>query len=291
MKGTTSLIILLLLSVNLSAQKKLIEGFVCDEEQQPIPYAMIGIVGKPIGTISNEEGNFTLKVEDLYSSLDTLVISGMGFNRHAVLTSKLNESNNHFILRRNIEELPEVLVLPQTMIRKNIGRDKVSKKFYATFFSNEEIVDNDLGKEVGTILKLPKGICRLINSNFYIGRNPYKQIKLRLILYSVDKNNFPKDIIISENIIADIPIQYVGWVKIDLEPYHLIFENREKIAITLQWIDSELENKNTKYTWVGIPCAFPSLGSEVIRRESSQDAWTSTKSANPSIYLTIEERK
>ncbi len=57
------------------AQQITITGKVVDAEtKEPLPYASIGIIGKPIGLISNEQGEFDFHIPSEMRN-DILVIS------------------------------------------------------------------------------------------------------------------------------------------------------------------------------------------------------------------------
>lgn len=56
-----------------------IHGKILDSgSQSPIGYVNIGIIGKDVGTVSNEQGNFTITLDSQYNR-DTLKFSMIGF--------------------------------------------------------------------------------------------------------------------------------------------------------------------------------------------------------------------
>ena len=185
--------------------------------------------------------------------------------------------------------------LPYAMLgvkEKPIGRANSFGLVQTPFFTSREFVDDELGREVGTMLKLPKGTCRLIDANIYVAPNPYAGIKLRLMIYSVNEQGLPHEALLNQDILLDLAYQQTGWNKIDLSPYHLIFDGGTELAVCFQWIQSELPTDlRLKHIWVGIPCAYPSPGNSMIRRASSQDVWTAIHGTKPSIFLTVESRK
>lgn len=89
----------------------LITGTVVDESgTKALPYATIGIYEKGIGSISNYDGNFSLKVTQ-NSINDTLRISYLGFRDRTIPVSQA--INNHL----QIELTSEYVSIPEVIIR------------------------------------------------------------------------------------------------------------------------------------------------------------------------------
>ena len=64
-------LLLILLSQTADAQKVTFKGRVTDQNQKPIEIANVSIVGKPIGTVCDLNGNYTLTCE----SSDSIVVA------------------------------------------------------------------------------------------------------------------------------------------------------------------------------------------------------------------------
>lgn len=101
-----------------------INGRVVDNENgDPLPYATIAIIGKPRGTISNNDGYFTLSVTaDMLE--DTITISYLGFKNRIIPVSETLD--NFFTIRmfRDYIPIPEIIIksqIPEEIIRKFIA--------------------------------------------------------------------------------------------------------------------------------------------------------------------------
>ena len=69
------IIIYVILNSTLSfSQENVIKGIISDSLKNPIQYANVGILNKPVGTVTNELGEFILNIDNSYIS-DTLKIS------------------------------------------------------------------------------------------------------------------------------------------------------------------------------------------------------------------------
>ncbi len=89
-----------------------IRGRVLDRKDGlPLPYSSIYLRGKSIGTISNEEGEFLLKLSSSEIG-ETLVISSIGYKDFASpLTSLVNSTADYFLK-------PDVVSIQEVIIRK-----------------------------------------------------------------------------------------------------------------------------------------------------------------------------
>lgn len=110
-KLTSSLAILLLVNTQLISQDKIhISGKITDNQSNKvIEFANIGIEGKSIGTISNENGEFELIISKNLKQ-NFLVVSYIGYKSYKV---KISEIENKFIkvkLEADDIEIEEVVV-------------------------------------------------------------------------------------------------------------------------------------------------------------------------------------
>ena len=96
------------------SQEKTIEltGIIMDETPMTLPYVAIGISNKNIGTSSNEDGEFNLRISDAELK-DTLYVSYLGFNTYKTLVSDFIASENKTItLTENVVSLEDIVLLP-----------------------------------------------------------------------------------------------------------------------------------------------------------------------------------
>lgn len=95
------------------AQTITIEGRVLDvSNNQPVPFAGVGIVGKSVGTVANEQGRFSLKLSQQYAS-EVLIINCMGFESYQIpVKAAIQSSPLEIKLAVNAIRLKEVVVKP-----------------------------------------------------------------------------------------------------------------------------------------------------------------------------------
>ncbi len=110
---------ILLVIMSIWAFSQEVAGIVKDEKSgEPIPFSNIWIKGTTIGTMSDVNGQFILKL----SRKDTLCVSSVGYQRKEILSRNITENPLTVLLAEEIQELGEVTVKPE------ISRAKVLLK-------------------------------------------------------------------------------------------------------------------------------------------------------------------
>ncbi len=126
----------------------LIRGHIFDNENKSaIPYATIGIPEQNIGTVTNTEGYFTLKVPSTFTGT-SLSVSHMGYMSQRIPVQLIKEQKVDIYLERRIISIQEVIIrytdpyviLQNAMERRdhNYSREPV----YMTSFYREGVEKN-----------------------------------------------------------------------------------------------------------------------------------------------------
>lgn len=84
----TLLICLFLGSASLLKAQDVIKGTILDQNNNPVPYVNIGVLNTAIGTVSQENGQFELVVDQVKAT-DTIKISTIGFSSRAFVLQNL----------------------------------------------------------------------------------------------------------------------------------------------------------------------------------------------------------
>ena len=246
------------------------KGAVIDKaSKKTLSYVSIGVIDKPIGTVSDTSGHFTLNIgkENLK---DTMRVSIVGyFETKISIKDFLSQSDNTIKLSAKTEQLAEVQIndLPQQVNTETIGRMAVSTLVQISIH-NKKTVNETIGSEMGMIYKTNKKEAVLKDFNFYISANNFDFIKFRVNVYSV-LNGLPDTLMYNKQIFATLNNFKTGWNRINLEQYH-IKVNKEFI-ITVQWIDSRMDKRENPVTV--IPVAVTLFSKNLYARVASQDKW------------------
>jgi len=125
---------------------KYISGVIVDEETvEPLPFATIGLKNKGKGTVTNNNGEFGLKITpDLLN--DTLCVSYLGYIRHELPVRQAFRSDLSISMRREFISIPEIIIknqIPQEIIYKTvlaIRRNYCNEPAYMTGFYREGVM-------------------------------------------------------------------------------------------------------------------------------------------------------
>jgi len=134
-----------------------------DKKENPVKYASVSLVNKPIGTISNIDGNFLLKIHPDFIR-DTIIISCMGYAQMMMPAYKILDED--VIMMRPVSiRIKEVKVTSSTPerllnhIRENLSLNYSNDSKLMTGFYRETIQQDDnyinVSEAVIEILKAP----------------------------------------------------------------------------------------------------------------------------------------
>jgi len=236
-----------------------ISGSIRDaKSKEVIPYVNIGIVGKGIGTVSDMNGHFSITLPDSLDN-ETLRFSYIGFKSYSYkvmdVKKRFETKEMDILLEENIVSLTQVVVKPKVYKTKILGNTNHSKNSSAGFMSN------DLGSELGTIMRIKRSPTFLENVNFNIANNMLDSVKFRVNIYSM-KNGQPDSIILKEPIYITTQLKS-GQLSIDLKKYNLWVST--DFFVSLEWIENYGEKK--LYFCAGL------METNSMYRKTSQDSW------------------
>lgn len=161
------------------------QGKVLDQAtQQALAYVNIGIVGKSIGTVSDEQGNFTLLFDSTQHSKDTLRFSIIGYSSLSFLVGDfLNNRTEKILLHEKNTIMQEIIISSNNYNVKTFGNPPKSK------LVNVGFIYNNLGHEIGTRFTKPTAPLMLETVQLNFVKCEYDKIFLRLNIYKVSASN------------------------------------------------------------------------------------------------------
>lgn len=142
-----------------------LNGRVVDlDNNAPIPYASVSLFGKPIGTITNSDGEFSLKIQQ-ERNRDTLIFSCLGYQKYFLPVNDFDLEKNSIFLRPvsiKIKEIKVKAVQARTVIEEAIAQVKnnyPTESYLMTSFYRETLQQNEkymnVSEAVMEILKSP----------------------------------------------------------------------------------------------------------------------------------------
>lgn len=218
----------LLLASNIAVHAKTASGIVLEQSGgQPIAYVNIGVPGKDVGTVSNENGQYSISLEKV-DVLDSLMFSCLGFEPFKIQVGEyLSKNIQNVKLNRRIINLREVVIVPLNSKLKFLGYQVKSSAIQAGFS------DNDYGYECGVMMKNKKNAF-LKTLYLDVAVCNYDTVFYRLNVYKpAGKNQF-------ENILQQ-PV-YINLTKeaikkrtaIDLSKYNIVTDG--DFLVTLEHV-------------------------------------------------------
>ncbi|HPE82086.1 MAG TPA: carboxypeptidase-like regulatory domain-containing protein [Aequorivita sp.] len=260
----------------------MIRGTVTDSLNIPIEYANIGLLNKPIGTVSNLEGEFSIFLQNT-SADDTLRVSCLGFRSEDFLLKDLIDDPKRLDikLQKQLEILDEVILNTKRLKTYSEGKLKTNTS-QQVIFAMPERENQNLGSEVGRKFKLgDETPSHLKEFKFFIKDNNYENVKFRINIYSIE-NGKPFKKINTENIFASAGKDFTDWLVVDLIPFNIIV--KEDVIISVEWI-AHSEKGNT----LNLPIIIPSFGSTHYYKLGSQNRWEKYGNMSSSMNLTYEQ--
>ena len=234
-------------------------GNITDAETgKPVSYVNIGIVKKNVGTVTNDSGKFHIELADTYDR-DTLRISIIGYETKNYLVADIKQDfpgrEMEIRLRQVATELTEVVVKPNKIKTARLGNNFHSKNVRGGFLSN------NLGSEVGIIMRIKKAPTYIESVEFNIAENKYDSAIWRLNIYLL------KDDLPGENILKQ-PIYLKSYksretLSVELTPYFL--EVEDDFVVALELIQDLGER--------GLMFCAGFFGNSLFYRDASQGEW------------------
>ncbi len=126
----------------------IVKGHIYDNENKTaIPFATVGILEENIGTITNTDGYFAIKLPASYSG-SILVVSHMGYMSQRIPIQLINEQQVDIFLDRRIISIQEVIIRyidPNAIIKKAMDQREINNNLepvYMTSFYREGVQKN-----------------------------------------------------------------------------------------------------------------------------------------------------
>lgn len=259
MKKKTFILICLLLHILFYSQIT-IQGKVKNIQGEALPYCNMGIKDTDIGSFTNRSGDYKITVPKEFQD-KSIVFQAEGYAENTKTISELQQ-NADVSLDLKMKNIEEVVLEGKKLKEKTIGQKSHPILTFSKMFDK-----NTLTVEQGNIFDIYKK-TKLKSFSFHImPSSRFENITLRLNIYDV-KNGLPNHSLLNENII--FKTSTTGWQNIELSNYRLIFNNLDKIAITLQLLEYE-PLKDSDFVF-GIS-AKKSLSKNLLFRHQSQSQW------------------
>jgi hypothetical protein len=190
-------------------QKITITAKVTDAETgEPVSFASVGLKGKPIGTITNDQGDFDFHIPSDYRN-DVVTVSMLGYESYEAPAWTLLENKEQTIkLSKSILFLDEVVV-SETLKGSDIlqiALSRVDKNYPASPYMMEGFY-RDVKKVGGTYISLLEAAVKIYDENYNPPRNKNKlleRVNLVEVRRSLGYGNKFTDYFDEDNLLEDL---------------------------------------------------------------------------------------
>lgn len=185
-----SLVILILFTpILVSAQKTTVSARVIDKEsKEALVFATIGIKNKPIGTISNLQGEFDFHFPAEYAD-ETLVVSILGYaSFESPVRDLINKENLVLELARTTFMLEEVVVVDSLRAGEimQIALSRIDSNYASAPYMMDGFY-RDIKKVGGTYISLLEAATKIYDESYKAPRNKFK-LRERVALMEVRRS-------------------------------------------------------------------------------------------------------
>lgn len=242
----TLLIFSSVFAIQFALAQTVISGKIIDQTtKEPLPFASIGIKGKTSGTLSDENGSFSMVLKDI-SDADSLKFSAIGYRSQSfVVASAKNFSDKTITLLQTSVVLNEVVVKPTKTITKVLGNKNYNTNIKCSFQGNES---NLLGVEAAIRANNKKDRDVWIEDfNFYLNTNTIEDsITFRLNFYKEDADGLPGENLLSKPIVFKVAKKQTGVISLNLKKYNI--HTKGDFFISMECLSNKVSSKNLTFS-------------------------------------------
>ena len=284
--------ILLLLTVGLFARlthaqtPAVLRGQAVDAATgRPLPYASVGVLHRPVGTVADGDGRFTLAVPSQYDA-DSLRISLVGYQAYAATVNQFRrracpaEAAACAVALAANTALAEVVVRPQGQAKRRVlGNSVVTPGVVGKFSSNA--LGNQIGQRIR--IKYPTVIEQV---SFRLRRCTYDSVFYRVNVYRLGPDGLPDErrSVLPEAVYVRLDkAQTAGRIRVDLSRYQLWLDPGQDVAVCLELV-RDLGSGELWYAGT-FPYGGPAFGKE----EGIGGKWNKTAAFGAGVDATVTE--
>lgn len=222
----------LLVTIQLGYSQTALHGKVVNQaDKKPIAYANIGIANTGIGTISNEDGSFSLQVPTLHLE-DTLRFSAIGYGKRSIPIQSILEKDVVVYLKEHVTQLNEVTITSKK--EKNKTFELGNRKSRGGTLETDTIY---AGSATALLIENKNPVQKsfsfpvyLQSASIRIFRNNLSSFKMRVRLYSVDSiTKSPGEDLLNKSVVAESTMRN-GWLTFDLSEFQYLIQKPFFIA-------------------------------------------------------------
>lgn len=241
---------------------------------QPIPFASLGIKGKNVGAVADEQGRFTLRVPTAFTT-DTLTFSAIGYRSQVVAVASFARLQPGTIALAPVATaLQEVVVQAPATKTRRIG----TTTHNPLLWGNVQQKDSHDMVEFAAFIPLANTPSELVQAHIFLRRPTADTVTFRLNFYGAGPDQ-PGERLVEQPILVRTAIAN-GWLTIDLTKYALTLQRNFYLGF---------EFLPEKQAAVPTFSYGAQLGGAALVRTSSLGTWKREPGASLSAYVTVRQ--
>jgi uncharacterized membrane protein len=206
----------------------------------PLAYVNIGILGSTVGTISNEDGTFTIVVPSKHNG-DSIIFSMLGYERRVIPVRRLIDGKTSIYLEEKPTRLETVTVKgnPKKVKGYRLGnRYHKGGLIYGDSIAAGSAMALLIENKYPTYHKDLQFPVYPKESSLFINRNTLDSFKVRIrFLSRHPTTGLPDKDLFDQSIIHTSSVRN-GWINFDLEPYRIVISD-PSFFLVFEWIMDE----------------------------------------------------
>lgn len=281
-KSMSKVLLILLLSIVqlYFVYAQTLTGKVTDiKTKEPLAYVHIGILNKNMGTISKEDGSFSINLSSA-SSIDQLVFSMIGYETFKMEVGKINE------YELSIKMIPKVYALKEVIVRAKKIKEPLKLGRYETTHTTtgqSGYVDYGYGREWGLQIFNEGKKYRLLDVRFHMRFNTVDSALFRIHVYSVKDGLPDENLLRKETFVKSYKNNH--WIICNIEDQDLVISQNVIVTYEVVRFWSKRGGENQFFFTHG---SGYDRG-QAFSRESSSDAWKIDQAPMIVLCLGVEE--
>lgn len=278
---TRIVLILLIACIScLKAGAQIVTGKVTDATtKEPLAYVNIGVLYQNRGTISQEDGTFSINLSSSKPD-DVLVFSMIGYETIKIEWGQIKESFLAIKLVPKIYQLKEVIVKAKRIREPlKLGRYEITR--FTTGQRGKE--EYGFGGEWGLVIFTDGKKYNVLDVRFHIRFNTVDSVLYRVHIYSV-KDGLPAESLLKKEAFVK-SYKKEHWIVCNVEDQNLVID--QNVIVTYEvvrfWSKPGYENRLFFTHGAGYERG------QAFSRLSSHDGWTINQSPPVALCLGVEE--
>ncbi len=219
-----------------SAAQPYLKGSVINAStREPIAFVNIGITKTGTGTVSDENGEYRLRIS---SPEDMVTFSSIGYHTAHIAAKKLMETGE-VALRQKPYNIPAIELKASSLTREVVLGAKLKERGHSVGFGSSE-----LGTEIGALIEIDRETF-IKSAHFTINHAAGDSMLFRVNVYDFSTGKAGENLL-PENLIITAA-QEKGTIDVDLSGYNLTVA--KDVLLALEWIKDDRGKGNVGITF------------------------------------------